>query len=141
MKRGVLLIAAAALLCAGSPAMAEKKTLAVVVKGLDNPFFNAVGKGCVQWNEDNAKSDYECVNAGPESSVDSAGQIDIVEKLIASGVAGSGDRAFGSRGDGQGDPGQGASMPIIDDRYRFRAWPTGRCGPPSSARTTTRWAC
>ena len=36
MRRGLLLIAAAALLCAGAPAMAEKKTLAVVVKGLDN---------------------------------------------------------------------------------------------------------
>lgn len=88
MRSGLLLIAAAALLCAGAPAMAEKKTLAVVVKGLDNPFFKAVGRGCDDWNTDNAKSDYECVNAGPELSADSAGQIQIVEKLIDSGVAG-----------------------------------------------------
>ena len=82
MRRGLLLIAAAALLCTGAPAMAQKKTLAVVVKGLDNPFFKAVGRGCDDWNKDNAKSDYECVNAGPESSIDSAGQIQIVEKLM-----------------------------------------------------------
>ncbi|MCB1494277.1 MAG: substrate-binding domain-containing protein [Bauldia sp.] len=86
-KKGVLLIAAAALLCAAPPAMAEKQTLAVVVKGLDNPFFAAVAKGCKDWNEKNAKSDYECVSSGPEMSSDSAGQIQIVEKLIDSGAA------------------------------------------------------
>ena len=33
------------------PAMAQKKTLAVVVKGLDNGFFTVMGKGCAEWNE------------------------------------------------------------------------------------------
>ena len=36
MNRGLLLIAAAAFAVAAGPAMAQKKTLAVVVKGLDN---------------------------------------------------------------------------------------------------------
>ncbi|MCB1486197.1 MAG: substrate-binding domain-containing protein, partial [Bauldia sp.] len=58
------------------------------VKGLDNPFFAEVSKGCKAWNEANAKSDFECVSSGPEVSSDTAGQIAIVEKLIDSGVAG-----------------------------------------------------
>ncbi len=113
MKKGVLLIAVAAFLCAGVPAMAEKMTLAVVVKGLDNPFFNAVSKGCVQWNKENPKSDYECVSSGPESSVDSAGQIDIVEKLIASGVAGLAIAPSDPAAMAKAIRASGASMPII----------------------------
>ena len=113
MRKGVLLIAVAAFLCAGVPAMAEKMTLAVVVKGLDNPFFNAVSKGCVQWNKENPKSDYECVTSGPESSVDSAGQIDIVEKLIASGVAGLAIAPSDPAAMAKAIRASGASMPII----------------------------
>jgi len=70
------------------PVMAQKKVLAVVVKGLDNPFFTVLGNGCALWNKENPKSEYECLYTGPASSADEAGEIQIVEDLINSGVAG-----------------------------------------------------
>ena len=51
MHKSVLMIAGAVLVAlAAGPAMAQKKTLAVVVKGLDNPFFTVLGDGCAKWN-------------------------------------------------------------------------------------------
>lgn len=71
------------------PASAQKKkTLAVVVKGLDNPFFTVLGDGCALWNKENPKSEYECVFTGPASSADEAGEVQMVEDLINKGVAG-----------------------------------------------------
>jgi ribose transport system substrate-binding protein len=66
----------------------QKKTLAVVVKGLDNPFFTVLGNGCELWNKENPKSEYKCVYTGPASSADEAGEVRIVEDLINSGAAG-----------------------------------------------------
>lgn len=89
MKRGLLLIAAAAFAVAAGPAMAQKKTLAVVVKGLDNPFFTVLGNGCKKWNEENPDSEYECLYTGPALSSDEAGEVQLVEDLInRSDVAG-----------------------------------------------------
>jgi ribose transport system substrate-binding protein len=82
MKRGFLLIAAAAIVVAAGPAMAQKKTLAVVVKGLDNPFFTVLGNGCKKWNEENPDSEYECLYTGPALSSDEAGEVQLVEDLI-----------------------------------------------------------
>jgi len=82
MKRGLLLIAAAAFAVAAGPAMAQKKTLAVVVKGLDNPFFTVLGNGCKLWNEENPDSEYECLYTGPALSSDEAGEVQLVEDLI-----------------------------------------------------------
>jgi ribose transport system substrate-binding protein len=74
---------------AAGPAMAQqKKTLAVVVKGLDNPFFTVLGDGCALWNKENPKSEYTCLYTGPASSADEAGEVQIVEDLINKGVAG-----------------------------------------------------
>ena len=84
MALGVSLAA----LVATSPAMAQKKTLAVVVKGLDNPFFTVLGDGCALWNKQNPTSEYTCLYTGPASSADEAGQIQVVEDLINKGVAG-----------------------------------------------------
>ena len=70
------------------PAMAQKKTLAVVVKGLDNPFFTVLGNGCALWNKENPNSEYTCLYTGPASSADEAGEVQIVEDLINKGVAG-----------------------------------------------------
>jgi ribose transport system substrate-binding protein len=52
MKKTTLALTslAALLLVVSSPALAQKKTLAVVVKGLDNPFFTVLGNGCELWN-------------------------------------------------------------------------------------------
>jgi len=70
------------------PAMAQKKTLAVVVKGLDNPFFTVLGNGCALWNKENPSSEYTCLYTGPASSADEAGEVQLVEDLINKGVAG-----------------------------------------------------
>lgn len=90
MKRtSLMLVCALALALAGAgPSMAQKKTLAVVVKGLDNPFFTVLGNGCALWNKENPDSEYECFYTGPASSADEAGEIQIVEDLINKGVAG-----------------------------------------------------
>jgi ribose transport system substrate-binding protein len=68
--------------------MAQKKTLAIVVKGLDNAFFTVMGNGCAKWNENNKDSEYECMFTGPALTSDEAGEIQIVSDLIAKGVAG-----------------------------------------------------
>ena len=48
-------------LAAASPGWAQKKTLAVVVKGLDTPFFTVLGDGCALWNKQNPTSEYTCL--------------------------------------------------------------------------------
>jgi ribose transport system substrate-binding protein len=89
MRKAFLLIAAGAVaLAAGAATAQEKKTLAVVVKGLDNPFFTVLGNGCAKWNEENADSEYECLYTGPALSSDEAGEVQLVADLIAKGVAG-----------------------------------------------------
>jgi ribose transport system substrate-binding protein len=65
----------------------EKKTLAIVVKGLDNPFFEQINLGCQKWLSENADSEYECLYTGPASSADEAGEIQIVDDLLSRGVA------------------------------------------------------
>lgn len=82
MKK-LLLLAAAAMAITAGPALAQKKTLAVVVKGLDNPFFTVLGNGCAKWNEDNAESEYTCLYTGPALSSDEAGAVQLVADLIA----------------------------------------------------------
>jgi ribose transport system substrate-binding protein len=89
MKKALLLVAATALaLSAGSGLAQDKKTLAVVVKGLDNPFFTVLGNGCAKWNEENPDSEYECLYTGPALTSDEAGEVQLVQDLIAQGVAG-----------------------------------------------------
>ncbi|WP_127104979.1 substrate-binding domain-containing protein [Pararhodobacter zhoushanensis] len=71
-----------------SAAMAQDaNTLAIVVKGLDNPFFEQINLGCQQWMAENPDSQYNCLYTGPASSSDEAGEVQIVDDLIAAGVA------------------------------------------------------
>ena len=65
MRKALLVFAAAAMALSAGQAMAQKKTLAVVVKGLDNGFFTVMGKGCADWNAANPDSEYECLYTGP----------------------------------------------------------------------------
>jgi ribose transport system substrate-binding protein len=81
MKRLSLLIAAAALALSAGPALA-KKQLVIVVKGLDNPFFEAINQGCQKWNKENANSEYECFYTGPASTSDEAGEAQIVQDML-----------------------------------------------------------
>lgn len=77
-----LLLAGAALVALAGNAFAEDKTLAIVVKGLDNPFFEQIHLGCEKWNGENAASGYKCLYTGPASSADEAGEVQIVEDLL-----------------------------------------------------------
>jgi ribose transport system substrate-binding protein len=78
MKKTVLLFAAAAALAIGAGPALAKKNLVIVVKGLDNPFFEAIHQGCEKWNKENGDSEYACVYTGPASTSDEAGEVQIV---------------------------------------------------------------
>ena len=81
MRKSLLLVAAAALALGAGPALA-KKQLVIVVKGLDNPFFEAINQGCQKWNKENASSEYECFYTGPASTSDEAGEAQIVQDML-----------------------------------------------------------
>src|SRR6185295_13397884 len=76
------LLVAALVTLAAHPVLAQDKTLAIVVKGLDNPFFEQINLGCQKWNGENASSGYKCLYTGPASSADEAGEVQIVEDLL-----------------------------------------------------------
>ena len=65
----------------------DANTLAIVVKGLDNPFFEQVNLGCQKWLAENQGSQYKCLYTGPASSADEAGEVQIVDDLLTAGVA------------------------------------------------------
>ena len=90
MKKTMLALAGLAIIGAlsGSAYAQDKKILAVVVKGLDNPFFTVMGQGCADWNTAHADSEYECLYTGPALSSDESGEVQIVQDLISRGVAG-----------------------------------------------------
>jgi ribose transport system substrate-binding protein len=75
------------LLMASGATAQDKKVLAIVVKGLDNPFFEQINLGCQKWMADNPDSEYECLYTGPASSADEAGEVQIVDDLLTRGVA------------------------------------------------------
>ncbi|QPC88296.1 substrate-binding domain-containing protein [Mesorhizobium sp. NBSH29] len=81
MRKVALLLATAALAFGAGPALA-KKQLVIVVKGLDNPFFEAINQGCQKWNKENADSEYECFYTGPASTSDEAGEAQIVQDML-----------------------------------------------------------
>src|SRR3954452_2367950 len=83
MQKILLLAAAAALALAGQAAAADKKQLVIVVKGLDNAFFESIHQGCEKWNSENASSEYTCFYTGPASTSDEAGEAQIVSDLLA----------------------------------------------------------
>src|SRR5271155_3288307 len=82
MKKAALVLAAAALTMSAGSAMAQKKQLVIVVKGLDNPFFEAIHQGCEKWNKENASSSYSCFYTGPASTSDEAGEAQIVQDML-----------------------------------------------------------
>jgi ribose transport system substrate-binding protein len=53
------------------------------VKGLDNPFFEAIHQGCEKWNKENASSEYECFYTGPASTSDEAGEAQILQDVLS----------------------------------------------------------
>jgi ribose transport system substrate-binding protein len=87
MRIVVGLLAATAMTVAVTAASAEDKTLAIVVKGLDNPFFEQIHLGCEKANAEIKGSGYTCLYTGPASSADEAGEVQIVDDLLTKGVA------------------------------------------------------
>ncbi|MBU1304920.1 MAG: substrate-binding domain-containing protein [Alphaproteobacteria bacterium] len=83
MKKAVFIAAVAALSLGASPAFAAKKQLVIVVKGLDNPFFEAIHQGCLKWNSENMDSEYECFYTGPASTSDEAGEAQILQDVLS----------------------------------------------------------
>jgi ribose transport system substrate-binding protein len=82
MKKVALVLASAALTLSAGSALAQKKQLVIVVKGLDNPFFEAIHQGCEKWNKENASSPYQCFYTGPASTSDEAGEAQIVGDIL-----------------------------------------------------------
>jgi ribose transport system substrate-binding protein len=81
------MLAASAMTMAVTAASAEDKVLAIVVKGLDNPFFEQIHLGCEKANGELKGTGYTCLYTGPASSADEAGEIQIVDDLLTKGVA------------------------------------------------------
>ena len=128
----------AALTLSATSALAQKKQLVIVVKGLDNPFFEAINQGCQKWNKENASAQYSCFYTGPASTSDEAGEAQIVQDMLGKGdtaaiaispsnapLIANAIRRFQSEG-----PGHDASTPTCARRMR-------RCARPISAPTTT----
>src|SRR5215831_6025528 len=82
MRKAVIALALAALTFSAGSALAQKKQLVIVVKGLDNPFFEAINQGCQKWNKENASSPYNCFYTGPASTSDEAGEAQIVQDML-----------------------------------------------------------
>ncbi|HEV7310290.1 sugar-binding protein [Ensifer sp.] len=82
MRKALVLAVATLALAAGSAGAQEKKQLVIVVKGLDNPFFEAINQGCQKWNKENTSSEYECFYTGPASTSDEAGEAQIVQDML-----------------------------------------------------------
>ncbi|WP_423066295.1 substrate-binding domain-containing protein [Devosia sp. CN2-171] len=83
MKAWTLLAVAGLVALSASPAFAQKKQLVIVVKGLDNAFFESINQGCQKWNSENASSEYECFYTGPASTSDEAGEAQIVQDMLS----------------------------------------------------------
>src|ERR1700755_2117756 len=82
MNKALLALVAATMSLSAESAMAQKKQLVIVVKGLDNPFFEAIHQGCEKWNKENASSPYHCFYTGPASTSDEAGEAQIVQDML-----------------------------------------------------------
>jgi ribose transport system substrate-binding protein len=89
MKKALLAMAAVALALSATSAFAQKKQLVIVVKGLDNPFFESMHQGCEKWNKENPKSPYACFYTGPASTSDEAGEVQIVGDLLGKSDTGA----------------------------------------------------
>jgi len=82
MRKALMMVAAAGFAMVAGGASAADKELVIVVKGLDNPFFEAIHQGCEKWNKENAGKGYHCMYTGPASTSDEAGEVQIVSDLL-----------------------------------------------------------
>src|SRR5215467_5270421 len=75
MRFRFCVMAAVALGLGAGSAGAQDKVLAIVVKGLDNPFFEQIHLGCEKANGELKGTGYTCLYTGPASSADEAGEV------------------------------------------------------------------
>jgi ribose transport system substrate-binding protein len=83
MKKTFLLATAVAMALSAPAVAQDKKQLVIVVKGLDNAFFESINQGCQKWNGENPDSEYECFYTGPASTADEVGEAQIVQDMLA----------------------------------------------------------
>ncbi|HTJ91899.1 MAG TPA: sugar-binding protein [Pararobbsia sp.] len=70
-----------------SSAFADDKTLALVVKGLDNPYFDLMHQGCDRANQELKGQGYTCYYTGPATAADESAEVQIIDDLLTKGVA------------------------------------------------------
>jgi ribose transport system substrate-binding protein len=88
MKKAWICIAAiGGLAMLASSAFAADKTLALVVKGLDNPYFDLMHQGCERANQELHKQGYNCYYTGPATAADESAEVQIIDDLLTKGVA------------------------------------------------------
>lgn len=89
MRKTVIGLAALGTLAmtAGSASAANLKTLALVVKGLDNPYFDLMHQGCERANKELNKEGYTCYYTGPATAADESAEVQIIDDLLTKGVA------------------------------------------------------
>ena len=89
MKSTSIFIAAlgALAMMAGTASAKDYKTLALVVKGLDNPYFDLMHQGCERANKTLHKEGYTCYYTGPATAADEGAEVRIIDDLLTKGVA------------------------------------------------------
>jgi ribose transport system substrate-binding protein len=88
MKKMLMCLAAIGGLTMLAPsAYAADKTLALVVKGLDNPYFDLMHQGCDRANKELNKEGYTCYYTGPATAADETAEVQIIDDLLTKGVA------------------------------------------------------
>ena len=88
MKKVLMCLAAiGGLALAASSVFAADKTLALVVKGLDNPYFDLMHQGCERANKELHKEGYTCYYTGPATAADESAEVQIIDDLLTKGVA------------------------------------------------------
>jgi len=68
-------------------ALAADKTLALVVKGLDNPYFDLMHQGCERANTELHKEGFNCYYTGPATAADESAEVQIIDDLLTKGVS------------------------------------------------------
>jgi ribose transport system substrate-binding protein len=80
MRKALVSIAAFGLTVAAiHSASAADKQLVIVVKGLDNAYFESMHQGCEKWNSTHKTGGYHCMYTGPASTSDEAGEAQLVQ--------------------------------------------------------------
>ncbi len=64
------------------------RPLALVVKGLDNPYFDLMHQGCERANKELKNQGYTCYYTGPATAADESAEVQIIDDLLTKGVSG-----------------------------------------------------